>query len=253
MMAGLRELYHGPSDRAVAFRYGLLIFDLVTIVFVIATSFFALSTTIIAVDLVIGLVILIDFTIRFVLEQNKRSWLRRPGTWADIVATISFLAPLLGYSLGFLRVLRTLRLLRSYELLSRLRIDFPWFRAREDLILAVTNLMVFLFIMTGLIYATQVRINPEIRNYADALYFTVATLTTTGFGDITLDTTGGRMLSVVVMIVGVSLFLNLLKVLFRPPKVRQECPTCGLQLHDSDAVHCKHCGGPMHIDTEGAI
>ena len=35
--------------------------------------------------------------------------------------------------------------------------------------------MVFLFITTGLIYALQVSVNPDIRNYADALYFTVTT------------------------------------------------------------------------------
>jgi voltage-gated potassium channel len=40
-------------------------------------------------------------------------------------------------------------------------------------------------------------------------------------------------------------------VLFRPTKVRYECPKCGLSLHDADAVHCKHCGEVVHIDTEG--
>ena len=78
-------------------------------------------------------------------------------------------------------------------------------------------------------------------------------LTTTGFGDITLTGTVGRMLSVGVMIVGVGLFLRLLQVLFRPTKVRHECPVCGLLLHDIDAVHCKHCGTTLHIETEGVV
>lgn len=43
-----------------------------------------------------------------------------------------------------------------------------------------------------------------IGNYIDALYFTVAMLTTTGFGDITLPGTAGRLLSILMMIVGVS-------------------------------------------------
>ena len=119
--------------------------------------------------------------------------------------------------------------------------------------LAAINLGVFLFIMTGLIYATQYRVNPEIRNYADALYFTVTTLTTTGFGDITLTGESGRMLSVGVMIVGVTLFLRLVQVLLRSSKVRHECPTCGLILHDADAIHCKHCGTTLHIKTEGGV
>lgn len=35
----LRELYEGESRRAVRFRYGLLLFDLLTIVFMVMTSF----------------------------------------------------------------------------------------------------------------------------------------------------------------------------------------------------------------------
>jgi voltage-gated potassium channel len=141
--------------------------------------------------------------------------------------------------------------LHTYQLAVRLRQDFRWFREHEDVVLATTNLGVFLFVMTGLIYALQHGRNPEIVNYADALYFTVTTLTTTGFGDITLQGTSGRMLAVAVMIVGITLFLQLATALFRPRKVKYTCPTCGLKLHDPDAVHCKHCGETLKIETEG--
>jgi voltage-gated potassium channel len=110
---------------------------------------------------------------------------------------------------------------------------------------------VFVFVMTGLVYETQHRSNAHIGNYADALYFTVTALTTTGFGDITLPGTLGRMISVVVMICGVTLFLRLAQVLFRPNKVRFPCPTCGLQRHEPDAVHCKACGTVLNIPDEG--
>jgi Ion channel len=53
-------------------------------------------------------------------------------------------------------------------------------------------------------------------------YFTVATLTTTGFGDITLVGTEGRLLAIVMMSVGISLFLRMVQVLFRPPPAAPE-------------------------------
>ena len=249
----IRSLYEGDTPRAHRFRYGLLIFDVATIVFVIATSFFEHTRAIEITDAVFGILILTDFAIRFGLEREKGRYFLRLHTWADIVAVLSFLAPIAGEGLGFLRILRTLRLLHTYQLLVRLRQDFAYFRENEDVILAGLNLGVFLFVMTGLIYAAQFGVNPDIRNYADALYFTVTTLTTTGFGDITLTGTGGRMLSVTVMIFGVTLFLRLLQVLFRPHKVRQECEVCGLVLHDADAVHCKHCGTTIYISTEGSV
>ena len=104
--------------------------------------------------------------------------------------------------------------------------------------------------MTGVVYETQHRTNPNIANYADALYFTVTALTTTGFGDITLPGTPGRMITVVIMIFGVTLFLRLAQVLFRPTKVNFPCPRCGLQRHEYDAVHCKACGEVLNIPND---
>ena len=79
----------------------------------------------------------------------------------------------------------------------------------------------------------------------------VPPVTTTGFGDITPRDTPGRLLTVVIMVTGVTLFLRLAQALFRPPKVRFECPSCALMRHDSDAVHCKHCGVVLHLPNEG--
>jgi hypothetical protein len=59
--------------------------------------------------------------------------------------------------------------------------------------------------------------------------------------------------TVVIMIFGVTLFLNLARVLFNPSKVRFSCPDCGLQKHDRDAVHCKACGKLLNIPDEGAV
>ena len=41
-------------------------------------------------------------------------------------------------------------------------------------------------------------------------------------------------LSVVIMIFGISLFLRLVQVIFRPRKVEFPCPTCGLRRHDPE-------------------
>ena len=53
------------------------------------------------------------------------------------------------------------------------------------------------------------------------------------------------------MIFGVTLFFNLARALLNPSKVRFPCPTCGLQRHDADAVHCKACGVVLNIPDEG--
>jgi voltage-gated potassium channel len=249
----LRELYFAETERARRFRYALLVFDVVTVLFVIATSFGPHTALVEAIDAVFGVAILADFVARLKLARLKWRFLLHPLNVADLVVIVSFLAPIAGEGLGFLRVLRTLRLLSTYHMLAQLRQDFAWFRRHEEVFVAALNMAVFLFVMTGVVYETQHAANPDIGNYADALYFTVTALTTTGFGDITLEGTTGRLLTVVIMIVGVTLFLRLAQVLFRPSKVRFECPTCGLARHDHDAVHCKACGTILKIPDEGAV
>lgn len=247
----LNELYHGPSRAAHRFRYALLAIDMVTVAFLIVSTFFYGAPVIEWLDLLFGLYLAMDYAARIWIAPRRFAFIINPLNIADLVAMLSFLAPLLGENFAFLRALRILRLLRSYRLQSKLRQDFAYFRRHEDIILSATNLLMFVFIMTELVFVTQVNINPNVTNFLDAMYFTTAALTTTGFGDITLEGKNGRMLTIVIMIFGVSLFLRLVQTIFRPSKVRYACRQCGLFLHENDAVHCKHCGSMLNIPNEG--
>jgi len=247
----LRDLYEGPGANSHRFRYGLVILDLTALAFIVATSFTARHRLIEALDVVFGLIFLVDFCARLFISRHRLRDLINPLTWADAAAIVSFLAPLVGEAAGFLRILRTLRLLRSYQLLARLRADFDAFRRHEDIIIACANFAVFLFVTTGFVYETQHAHNPGILNYVDALYFTVAALTTTGFGDITLQGTLGRLISIIIMIFGVTLFFGLARAVLVPHKVRFRCPKCALLRHDPDAVHCKACGEVLNIPDDG--
>jgi len=168
MIEWLRYWYESDNSPAHRFRYGLLAFDILTVVFVVASSFTRDAWWVELLDVAFGLVILADFAARLAISRQRLRDLLHPATWADAVAILSFLAPLAGEAGGFLRVLRTLRLLQTYQLLSRLRADSPWFRRNEELAFAVVHLVVFLFVMTGIVYETQHWTNPEIRNYVDA-------------------------------------------------------------------------------------
>jgi voltage-gated potassium channel len=129
--------------------------------------------------------------------------------------------------------------------------DSAYFKRNVDIIKSAVFLFIFIFVMTELVLLNQHGVNPEVNNFLDAMYFTISSLTTTGFGDITLVGTTGRVLSVVIMIFGVSLFLRLIQTIFRPAKVRFLCDACGLYLHEADAVCCKHCGKVLPIPSDG--
>jgi voltage-gated potassium channel len=247
----LHHLYFGEGIECYRFRYAVLAFDITTIAFIIVSSFMPRHDAVERLDLAVGFVLLVELLGRLFASRKPLRELLHPITLIDIVAIASFLAPLVGEGAGFLRVLRTLRLMHSYQVVARLRQDSRWFRVNEELVIAMVHLVVFLFVMSAVVYETQHWTNPGIQNYVDALYFTVTALTTTGFGDITLAGTSGRLISVVIMICGVTLFLRLVRSLLRPNKVRFPCPSCGLQRHDPDAVHCKACGIVLNIPDEG--
>jgi voltage-gated potassium channel len=249
----ITDLYEGDSQTAHRFRYALLALDVVTILFLIGSTFFYGHTVVEWIDALFGIYIALDFFARLWIANKKTAFFLSPLNLADLVAMVSFLAPLLGENFAFLRGLRVLRLLRSYRLQARMRQDFVYFRQHEDVIMSATNLFIFIFIMTELVFVTQVGDNPNVRNFLDAMYFTIAALTTTGFGDVTLQGDAGRALSIIIMIFGVSLFLRLIQTMFRPSKVRFTCDACGLFLHESDAVHCKHCGKVLAIPSDGDV
>jgi voltage-gated potassium channel len=251
LRARLRDLYFGGDLAATRFQLGLLAFDLLTVTFFLVTTFTPYSEWILAADVAIALGLGLDFVARLYVSPRPLQWLRQPMALVDLVVLASLLLPALAPNLGFLRLLRALRLVGSYNVLLALEAEVPWVRRNLAAIRAATNLGVFVFVVSAMVYVQQRAINPDIDDYLDAFYFTVATLTTTGFGDITLEGRYGRLLATLVMIFGISLFLNLVGAVFRPRKVEHACPRCALLRHEVDAAYCKACGQVLQIPNEG--
>lgn len=247
------DLYNGNHKVSIRFRWGLLGFDALTILYFIISSFFHPMHEMRYLEISIGIIYLLEFVARLYISKGRLRDILHPVGLADLIVIVSLLAPTLAANYSFLRIARALRLLRSYHVLKALRRQSRFVRANEEVIFSVVNLLVFIFVITAVVMVSQESKNTGIDNYVDALYFTITTLTTTGFGDITLLGTDGRILAVLIMIFGISLFLRLIQTIFRPSKVKYACPKCGLNRHDSDAVHCKHCGEVVRISTEGRV
>ncbi|MFA4893912.1 potassium channel family protein [Brevundimonas sp.] len=252
LRARLRYLYHGSSPLAVRFRLAVIAIDFAIIgFFLIAPILHEAGLVFYIIDYLIAAVLGLDLAARAYAHTDLRDWLKKPVVWVDLFVLATLLFPAWLFNFGFLRLLRLWTLLNS---------DFFWRTVGhkyddtrvEEITRALASLVTFIFVVTGFVYATFRGSHAGISGYLDALYFTVATLTTTGFGDITLPGNWGRLLSIVVMLTGITLFLRLAQTIFKPHKVKFPCPTCGLQKHDPDAVHCKACGVVLCIPDEGS-
>jgi len=252
LQATLRQLYYGETARSRAFRYALLLFDLATIGYFIFSSMVDPDRVHHGLDYAIAAVLVLDYAARLAADSKPAKYLFSFTSLTDVVVIVSLIAPAFFENFAFLRVVRMLRLMRSYHLLKELREASSWFRRNEEILQSAVNLVVFIFVVTAIVFVVENDRNDNIGNYLDALYFTVTTLTTTGYGDITMTDSVGRLMTVLIMIFGVALFLRLVQTIFRPSKVRISCPDCGLNRHDPDAVHCKHCGRLLNIPTEGS-
>lgn len=245
----LRELYHGKSAGAVRFRLWVIAIDVLLIGFFIAAPFLRDTPAYLVVDYAIAFVVAVDLAARALADTSLKAFFRRFSAWVDLFVLLTLLFPLWLFNFAFLRVLRLWSLVHSEIFWATVARRYDDTRV-EEVSKTLATLITYVFVVTGFVYASFARDHPGIQGYVDALYFTVTAITTTGFGDITLPGSWGKLLTIAIMISGITLFVRLAQALMRPDKVRFLCPTCGLMRHDPDAVHCKACGELLNIPNE---
>ncbi|AFL50900.1 voltage-gated potassium channel [Sinorhizobium fredii] len=245
----LRRLERGRDSWALRWQALLAFIDLSILAFFILGPYLRAGPSYLIIDYTIAAWIGIELLARVFAAPSIPVFLKRPTTWVDVVILATLLFPDLLFNFAFLRAMRIWAIGRSPLLREGLRRVGG--AHLQDVVRACLNFLVFLFMMTGFVYTTFFYAQEGGEGFVDALYFTVATVTTTGFGDITLPGTLGKLTSVVTMIIGISLFVRLAQAVVRPHKVNFPCPQCGLQRHDLDAVHCKACGHLLNIPDEG--
>ncbi len=248
LRAKLRKLYHGRTRAALRFQLAVTVVDLAAIVFFIASPMLRDRPSFLWIDYTVAAILGIDIAARALASSDIGRWFRQPTIWVDLLVLVTLLFPQTLANLGFLRILRLWTLSRSGVLWGPL--ERNGYGEWRETVHAVMNLLTFLFVVTGFVYTFFFNEGSGVVGYVDAFYFTVATVTTTGFGDIVLPGTWGKLTAIVTMIVGISLFVRLAQAIFRPAKVFFPCPQCALQRHEMDAVYCKACGHMLKIPDD---
>ncbi|MDY6936960.1 MAG: ion transporter [Cyanobacteriota bacterium] len=207
-------------------------------------------------DLAIVILFSIEYILRLISSEKPIRFLFSFNAIIDLLVILPFVLGL-GNTL-FLRIFRWFRILR---LIRFLELEFSIFKvtSEDGLILAkiLFTLFTIVFISSGLIYQVEHPKNPELfRNFLDAFYFSVVTMTTVGFGDVTPLSEMGRCLTLLMIVAGVSIvpwqLRELIQQLVKTANYIQiTCSSCGWSSHDTDALYCKRCG--TKLDRESSI
>jgi len=244
----LRRIERGRDVWSLRWQAALAVIDISILAFFILGPYLRNGPSYLIIDYTIAAWITGELIARALAASSLSVFIRRPMTWIDLAILATLLFPDVLFNFAFLRAMRLWAIGNSP--IFHVALKRAGCSEYRDVARASLNFLVFLFMVTGFVYTTFFYRQAGVEGFVDALYFTVATMTTTGFGDIPLPGPLGKLTSVVTMIVGISLFVRLAQAIVRPYKVQFPCPECGLQRYDTDAVHCKACGHVLNIPND---
>ena len=237
-----------PAGRAVnLFILGLILLS--SAIFVAQTYAIpdSVRTVIDVIDRLIGVIFVTEYIIRFLCADDKIKFFIRPFSLLDLMAILPFVLRLT--NIQYIRMFRWFRILRLIRFID-LKIYFLHINSEDGVIFAriLFTLFTIIFVYSGLIYQVEHPVNTEaFETFLDAFYFSVVTMTTVGFGDVTPISEVGRLLTVLMILTGIAVIPwqlgDLIKQLLKTAnEVEKACSGCGLPFHDKDAQFCKICG-----------
>ncbi len=207
-------------------------------------------------------------TVFFTLEYLLRLYsVYKPMKYAtsffgivDLLAILPTYLSLIFVGSHYLVVIRALRLLRMFRIfklghhISQGEIILKSLKASIPKITVFLYFVVLMTIIFGsIMYLVEGGTNENFDSIPRSIYWSIVTLTTVGYGDISPITPLGQFLASVVMILGYVVIAvptgivtaEALKTT-KPDLNCQACRYCSGEGHDDDAEYCKYCGEKLN-------
>lgn len=198
-----------------------VILDVISIVYFIWSAFF-LDTPLILLELALGAYFTAEYILLFIASDNRWKYIKHPLAISNILIIIGYLvAPF--WNLGFLRILRSFRIIHLYQLIPDIRMFTKRTILWEKLSTTFVHVCVLTFIITEVVYIQQADINADINTRFDAFYFTTNAITKVGSGE-TIELVGvhGQIITLIIAVLSLSVFVQLLDTAKEVQLLRQE-------------------------------
>lgn len=172
--------------------------------------------------------------------SGRLKFIISPAGLIDLLAILPFYLPrILKIDLRFIRVLRLIRFFRFFKLsryLNASKIISRVFKSKKDELIFSFIVTFFLIVVASCImYYTEHDAQPDkFSSIPETMWWSVATLTTVGYGDVYPITTLGKTLTAIISILGIGMFALPAGILasgfadeFKSVKSKSTCPHCG--------------------------
>jgi voltage-gated potassium channel len=205
-------------------------------------------------------------TIAFTIEYAMRIYVS-PKPWGyirsfyGIVDLLSILPSYLGLiyaNIGYLLIIRLLRVLRVFRVLRLMRyiseanvLARSLLRSRRKIFVFFSFVLILSVIFGSLMFVVEGAEN-GFTSIPRSVYWTIVTITTVGYGDITPHTALGQMIATLVMLMGYSIiaiptgiFTAEIAQEIQRQRTQKVCQNCHVPGHEADADFCRKCGAEL--------
>ncbi len=210
-------------------------------------------------ELAVTVLFTIEYAIRIWSAEDRWAYARSFYGVIDLVSILPvYLSLLIPGATSFLMI-RALRLLRIFRVFKMAR----WLGEANFLVTALraSARKISVFLLTVLLVnlimgAVMYVVEGEASGFDSifrGVYWSIVTMSTVGFGDITPQTPLGQVLAAALMIMGYSIIavptgiVSSEMAMQRRTVEHSGCPACGATDHRGDARHCYNCGVDLQL------
>lgn len=178
---------------------------------------------------------------------GRLRFMANPMSVVDLASFLPFYLPFFGPDLRSLRALRLLRLVRIakvgryYHSLTHLKHVLK--SKTEELVLAVVLMGMLLVLSSSVLYYCENPVQPQaFSSIPAAMWWSISTLTTVGYGDIYPVTLLGKFFASIIATLGIGMFAlptaiigaGFMEAMQKAKSAKRACPHCGRELDSQE-------------------
>jgi voltage-gated potassium channel len=217
----------------------------------------------IALEWIITILFTLEYLLRIVTTNRPRRYIFSFFGIIDLIAILPMYLSFFLVGSKIFSIIRALRLLRLFKILNHPKFTGQSLHLLKALNASRGKITVFLYfvlISSILIGSVMYIVEGEENGFTSiptSIYWTIVTLTTVGYGDISPVTPLGQFIASLVMILGYGIIAVPTGIVtaefaksnpINPNNTEPEknkCGNCGAENHYKNALFCYHCGSPF--------